>query len=138
MRKYLKYVFLMILSSILLFVGGCSGALEAASSPLSVETESGYVLTESEIESETTAGELPDEKGSVSDERRCGFVYLYLRKAAGKFHNKKRSEETWMGRRFSGSLMLPEWLSEATGSETMKVCFLKKMAFLIQSVILIR
>ena len=98
MRKYLKYVFLMILSSILLFVGGCSGALEAASSPLSVETESGYVLPESEIESETTAGELPDEKGSYTTKEDVAlYIYTYGKLPENFITKKEAKKLGWDG-----------------------------------------
>ena len=98
MRKYLKYVFLMILSSILLFVGGCSGALEAASSPLSVETESGYVLTESEIESETTAGELPDDKGSYRTKADVAlYIYTYGKLPENFITKKEAKKLGWEG-----------------------------------------
>lgn len=98
MRKYLKYVFLMILSSILLFVGGCSGALEAASSPSSVETESGYVLNESEIESETTAGELPDEKGSYTTKEDVAlYIYTYGKLPENFITKKEAKKLGWEG-----------------------------------------
>lgn len=76
MRKYLKYVFLMILSSILLFVGGCSGALETTSGPSSVELldEKGSYTTKEDVALYIyTYGKLPENFITKKEAKKLGW-----------------------------------------------------------------
>ena len=127
MRKYLKYIILAVLSTLLLLSGGCSKKDNVAGTPSDTAAAAETAVTNAASEDETEDGAALDEGGSyTSKEDVALYIYTYG-KLPENFITKKRRKNS-DGMAVHWSLMLRAWQLAATDSEIMKACFRKKTA----------
>jgi len=98
MRKYLKYIILAVLSTLLLLSGGCSKKDNATSTPSDTAAAAETAVINAASEDETEDGATLDESGSyTSKEDVALYIYTY-RKLPENFISKKEAKKLgWDG-----------------------------------------
>ena len=93
MRKYLKYIILAVLSTLLLLSGGCSKKDNVAGTPSDTAAAAETAVTNAASEDETEDGAALDEGGSyTSKEDVALYIYTYG-KLPENFITKKEAKK---------------------------------------------
>ena len=98
MRKYLKYIILAVLSTLLLLSGGCSKKDNATSTPSDTAAAAETAVTNAASEDETEDGTALDESGSyTSKEDVALYIYTYGKLPENFITKKEAKKLGWDG-----------------------------------------
>ena len=98
MRKYLKYIILAVLSTLLLLSGGCSKKDNATSTPSDTAAAAETAVTNAASEDETEDGAALDESGSyTSKEDVALYIYTYGKLPENFITKKEAKKLGWDG-----------------------------------------
>lgn len=98
MRKYLKYIILAVLSTLLLLSGGCSKKDNAAGTPSDTAAAAETAVTNAASEDETEDGAALDESGSyTSKEDVALYIYTYGKLPENFITKKEAKKLGWDG-----------------------------------------
>ena len=98
MRKYLKYIILAVLSTLLLLSGGCSKKDNATSTPSDTAAAAETAVTNAASEDETEDGAALDESGSyTSKEDVALYIYTYGKLPENFISKKEAKKLGWDG-----------------------------------------
>ena len=98
MRKYLKYIILAVLSTLLLLSGGCSKKDNVAATPSDTAAAAETAVTNAASEDETEDGAALDEGGSyTSKEDVALYIYTYGKLPENFITKKEAKKLGWDG-----------------------------------------